>query len=471
MGQIMSEKDYKIVFRGKLAHGRRVDEVKLNLASLLKLSNEKIEQLFCGKPVIVAKNINYDSAIKYKKTFETAGAICSVEKVKTKQGLSLVNQTIDEDASGSDPSEKTTCPKCGFEQEKNTECGRCGIIISKYSDSPVSPPPAMAIPQTSAPLYFSVSTTKFIVMSLLTAGLYEIYWFYKNWKYIKIRTRAKIRPFWRTVFSIFYCYPLFKHIQESGNSHGSRSDINPGGLAAGYIVLTMLHRLPDPFWLVSLLAFVPLIPVQGAINSINATVAPKADRNGKFSVANIVAMLLGSLLLVFVTLDMMFPSSFLDNLGQSEWQEFYSEDANFTVLFPGKPEEENDSMNTQIGTISRQTYIAEGDGGQSSYLVMCVDFPKGVVESANYEVIFDSVRDDLMASYQGQIYSEDAIALDNFPGREFNFEGEWKKNLVYGNVMTFLVEERLYLLMALGVEEEVDPEDAEKFFISFENLN
>jgi hypothetical protein len=76
-----------------------------------------------------------------------------------------------------------------------------------------------------------------------------------------------------------------------------------------------------------------------------------------------------------------------------------------------------------------------------------------------------------MATYRGQIYSEEMIALDNYPGREFNFEGEWKKYVVFGNVMTFLVEERLYLLMALGVEEEVNAEDAERFFVSFESLN
>ena len=61
--------------------------------------------------------------------------------------------------------------------------------------------------------------------------------------------------------------------------------------------------------------------------------------------------------------------------------------------------------------------------------------------------------------------------MDNYPGREFDFEGKWENSLVFGNVMTLLIEQRLYMLMALGVEEEVDKEDVEKFFVSFESLN
>ncbi|MHC4686683.1 MAG: hypothetical protein ACYTEW_20590, partial [Planctomycetota bacterium] len=124
-----------------------------------------------------------------------------------------------------------------------------------------------------------------------------------------------------------------------------------------------------------------------------------------------------------------------------------------------------------VGTISRQTFFVEDDGGQTTFLVMCINYPRDVIESADFDMILDSVRDDLMARYRGQVNNEDLVQLNNYPGREFNFEGKWKNRSVYGNVMTFLIEERLYLLMAMGVEEEVDMDDVEKFFVSFESLN
>ena len=36
--------------------------------------------------------------------------------------------------------------------------------------------------EIESPIFFPVSTLKLILMSIVTFGSYEIYWFYKNWK-------------------------------------------------------------------------------------------------------------------------------------------------------------------------------------------------------------------------------------------------------------------------------------------------
>ena len=46
----------------------------------------------------------------------------------------------------------------------------------------------------SAPMYFPVSLTKLVVISFWTFGLYEIYWFYKNWSLINQREDINIMP-------------------------------------------------------------------------------------------------------------------------------------------------------------------------------------------------------------------------------------------------------------------------------------
>ena len=43
--------------------------------------------------------------------------------------------------------------------------------------------------------YFPVSPAKFVVLSLLTFGIYGIYWFYKNWRYVRERDDSTIWQF------------------------------------------------------------------------------------------------------------------------------------------------------------------------------------------------------------------------------------------------------------------------------------
>ena len=157
------------------------------------------------------------------------------------------------------------------------------------------------------PLYFSVSRAKFIVMSLCTFGIYELYWFYKNWNLIKERTRQDISPFWRAFFSVFFCHSLIKSIKESAESNGISTAINPGWLTFAYIVLIISWRLPDPYWFVSMLSFLPLMPAQSLINTINKKVAPQSDPNNSFSWKNIVGIILGSILLIFAIIGTFFP--------------------------------------------------------------------------------------------------------------------------------------------------------------------
>ncbi len=42
---------------------------------------------------------------------------------------------------------------------------------------------------TMAPYFFTTSTLKLTLMSICTFGIYELYWFYKNWVLIKEGTR------------------------------------------------------------------------------------------------------------------------------------------------------------------------------------------------------------------------------------------------------------------------------------------
>jgi hypothetical protein len=159
----------------------------------------------------------------------------------------------------------------------------------------------------SRTMYFPVSPLKLVIMATCTFGLYEFYWFYRHWCCVQEREKT-ITPFARAFFTPLFCYSLFKRIQATGKSHNVSRPIAAGPLAAGWIVFTMLVRLPDPFWIATFLAVLFLVPVQMAVNEINLATNPNHDLNNKFSKWNIAAVVIGGLLFVFALVGTFLPS-------------------------------------------------------------------------------------------------------------------------------------------------------------------
>ena len=155
------------------------------------------------------------------------------------------------------------------------------------------------------PPFFAVSLLKLAVLSVCTLSLYELYWFYKNWQLIRSRERSDILPFWRAFFALFFCHACFARIRDLGDEQRVSPSLPAVALATGWVLLVILHKLPNPWWLVSFLSFLFMLPVQAHVNRINAAAAPGHDRNARFSVWNWVVTLLGGaffLMAVFGTL-------------------------------------------------------------------------------------------------------------------------------------------------------------------------
>jgi hypothetical protein len=158
----------------------------------------------------------------------------------------------------------------------------------------------------ASPIFFPVSLTKLLLLSICTLSLYEVYWFYKNWQLVKRRDASDIIPALRAVFSVFFCYALFQRVQEEAEkSHASA--LAAGALAAGWIIFTLLWHLPDPYWLVSFLAVFFMLPVQHAANAVNNHVAPDHDRNKRFTAWNIATVVIGGLLFTLAVIGTFLP--------------------------------------------------------------------------------------------------------------------------------------------------------------------
>ena len=122
--------------------------------------------------------------------------------------------------------------------------------------------------------FYCVSPMKLSLLSVATFGLYELFWFYKNWVLIKAKSGRDISPFWRAFFSPLYCYPFATVVSSAAESANVAPRITPGPIAVVYAGLVLLQRLPDPYWLICLLSFVPLIPIARQIGAVHEAIRP-----------------------------------------------------------------------------------------------------------------------------------------------------------------------------------------------------
>ena len=163
--------------------------------------------------------------------------------------------------------------------------------------------------------FFAVTLFKYVLMFVCTLGLYQIYWFYKNWQLIKERegfAGLRISPVPRAIFSIFFCYQCFAKIRDYEHPAVQPRRLLAGPLAAGWIVLSVLWRLPDPYWWPATLNFLFIIPVQWRVNQINAAVAPGHDRNGRLNWLNWIAVGLGGAFFLLVLIGALAPPTAVD---------------------------------------------------------------------------------------------------------------------------------------------------------------
>lgn len=151
-------------------------------------------------------------------------------------------------------------------------------------------------------------------MSVCTFGLYELYYFYKNWHFIRERTRSSIKPFWRALFSPIWAYSFFKSIRDHASEERRPDTLHVGMLTAAYLIILFLYKLPDPFWVISAFTFVPLLKANEIAVELNKSMVLDYQENDRFSGKNWVAIIIGGTLFAFIVWDMFFPISAISSI-------------------------------------------------------------------------------------------------------------------------------------------------------------
>lgn len=127
---------------------------------------------------------------------------------------------------------------------------------------------------TAEAQFFYIPTSRLILLSLISFGLFNNYWVYKNWKYIKNRDGLDIMPFWRGIWCLFHFHSLLKYIKEDAKTSRTRqATYSPGWLTAGFVICIITgNKMIFP----ALLGFLFFLPAHHHIAALNESNNAKA---------------------------------------------------------------------------------------------------------------------------------------------------------------------------------------------------
>jgi hypothetical protein len=154
--------------------------------------------------------------------------------------------------------------------------------------------------QSDKPLFLYISPTRLIILSIASMGLFEAYWIYKNWRYIKERDGLNISPFWRGIFGIFFCHALLRRIHEDREARSIQIPaFSPVGLATGWVIFVIISNIlsrAENIAVCIFAAFIPsflcLVPVQNYINAVTEKRNPGQNYYG-WSTGHVVCLVIG----------------------------------------------------------------------------------------------------------------------------------------------------------------------------------
>jgi len=154
---------------------------------------------------------------------------------------------------------------------------------------------------------YLISTNKFLLLSVLTFGLYNVWWFYKAWRFFGQLENKDLTPAIRAIFGIFFAISLFERILNFAKQNGYERNYSSTLIFIGYLLISLFGFLPDPFHLFGQIATFFLIrPFEALSYAVRKAPAINAIAQENFNARQVILIVIGSLLWVAVLLNTFF---------------------------------------------------------------------------------------------------------------------------------------------------------------------
>lgn len=157
--------------------------------------------------------------------------------------------------------------------------------------------------------------------------------------------------------------------------------------------------------------------------------------------------------------------------GATAWQTFAPEGAGFSISLPGLPEESTRVAGTSGQPAARVRNYRLDSAGLKYEIGRTGQLPEQFVLQPDYlERFFAGASRGIIAALAQQhrtdgfkLVSEEAISLDGYEGREYEFASEGHRAVA----RLFLIERSIFGLSVIGPTSEMTPARVERFLNSF----
>ena len=152
--------------------------------------------------------------------------------------------------------------------------------------------------------FYPVPLTKYVLLGAATLGMYQVYWFWRQWRWVMRHEDAEIIPFWRAFFGVFWLYPLFS----TANGRAVPPLANWIGAAGGamYLIWTVGTSVADRLVESSLITGIEFLgvlftlPTLFAVNRANSADVIRSNGNwGWLAIATVPTGLVATLLIAW----------------------------------------------------------------------------------------------------------------------------------------------------------------------------
>ena len=148
------------------------------------------------------------------------------------------------------------------------------------------------------------------------------------------------------------------------------------------------------------------------------------------------------------------------------WGEYSSEKGGFSILLPGIPEEQTETVSTALGDIRLTILMAQPDE-TAIYFVSYSDYPAEAVSATDPDSLLASAMISTVDSQNGTLGGYYKIALVGRPGLAFSADVKIEGRDAILRARNYIVGNRLYQVFAMAYREADSTEDMSRFLGSF----